>query len=146
MLWKLSWGITRSKQLKPLLLKKIIRLNNDEAARKIKILEEQHGEAQKKVEHSLAEKETLSLENSSLNVELEEHQKKLNELQVALAVVVAEKEAASEEIHSLRKTLEGMSQCKELEIQVIKLLFINCYSCVLPVASNSVAIPIIAVS
>jgi chromosome segregation ATPase len=65
------------------------------------------------------EKESLAQANSSLNVELEVHQNKLNELQLALAAAVAEKEGASEEIHSLRKTLDGMIERKaELEIQV----------------------------
>jgi chromosome segregation ATPase len=97
----------------------------DEASQKIKILEEQLEETQSKVEHFLTEKESLAQANSSLNVELEVHQNKLNELQLALAAAVAEKEGASEEIHSLRKTLDGMIERKaELEIQVIECLIV----------------------
>jgi hypothetical protein len=57
---------------------------------------------------------------------LEVHQNKLNELQLALAAAVAEKEGASEEIHSLRKTLDGMIERKaELEIQVVECLIVT---------------------
>jgi golgin subfamily A member 4 len=102
----------------------------DEASQKIKILEEQLAETQSKLEHFLIEKESLTQTNSTLNEELELHQNKLNDLQLALAAAVAEKEEASEEIHSLHKTLDGMIEHKaELEIQVVTCLsnfLLNC--------------------
>uniref|UniRef100_A0ACD5UTP7 Uncharacterized protein n=1 Tax=Avena sativa TaxID=4498 RepID=A0ACD5UTP7_AVESA len=95
------------------------KVNFDEAVHKLKNLESQLAETQNKVELFHTEKENLISANSSLNEELEVHQSKLNELQLALAAAVAEKQGSSEEIHSLHKTLDGMIQRKEeLESQV----------------------------
>jgi golgin subfamily A member 4 len=111
----------------------------DEASQKIKILEEQLAETHSKVEHFLTKKESLVQENSSLNKEFEVHQNKLNDLQLALAAALAEKEAAFEEIHSLRKTLDGMIEHKaELEIQVVHV----CQTSRLIVASIYVLVPL----
>jgi chromosome segregation ATPase len=93
----------------------------DEAVHKLKNLEAQLAETQNKVELFHAEKENLISANSSLNEELEVHQSKLNELQLALTAALAEKQGSLEETHSLRKTLDGMIQRKEeLESRVIK--------------------------
>ncbi|XP_008777655.2 myosin-9-like isoform X2 [Phoenix dactylifera] len=67
-------------------------------------------EMQRKVDHFRSENEGLESTNLSLSQKLATYETKMNELQTALNIAIAEKVDTSLQLHSSRKTLEDLMQ------------------------------------